>query len=196
MLENYILSYSTDETVGHDVWITSAEITKGLYSINGKVSARVVYNRASSTFRQNGVSSNYISKFTSPSAELTTTPLSFWNITGSATVSFYRMETGGDYAGNTRNATLSLVNTFYISERISTGVVTDIFHNSTVGKTTVFPDTFITWKGPRKLRLKLQASNLLNMREYSYVSINPLMETTYSYRIRPLSVMFSADWTF
>lgn len=196
VLENYILSYSTDETVGHGAWITSMEITKGLYSINGKVSARVVYNRASSTFRQNGVSTNYVSKFISPSAELTTTPLSFWNITGSASVSFYRMETGGDYAGNTRNATLSLVNSFYISEKISAGVVTDIFHNSTVGKTTVFPDTFITWKGPRKLRLKLQASNLLNMREYSYVSINPLMETTYSYRIRPLSVMLSADWTF
>ena len=195
VLENYILSYNTDETVGHGMWASSAEITKGLYSINGKVSARVVYNRSSSTLRQNGVSTGYVSKLLSPSLELSTSPLSFWNITGYSAVSFFRTEAGGDHVGKTMSATASVTNSFYLSERISAGVVTDIFHNSTVGKTTVFPDAFITWKGPRKLRLKLQASNLLNMREYSYVSINPLMETTYSYRIRPLSIMLSADWT-
>ncbi len=195
VLENYILSYNTDETVGHGTLASSAEITKGLYSINGKVSAKMVYNRASSTFRQNGVSTNYASKFISPSAEFKTIPLSFWNITGSATVSFSRMETGGDYAGKTINATVSVTNTFYLNERISAGVITDLFQNSTVGKTTVFPDVFITWKGPKKLRLRLQANNLLNMKEYSYVLINPLMETTYNYKIRPCSIMLSADWT-
>ena len=196
VLENYILSYNTDETVGHGTWVSSAEITKGLYSINGKISARVVYNRSSSTLMQNGVSTGYMSKLLSPSVELSTSPLNFWNITGSAAMSFFLTEAGGGHVGKTMSATASVTNSFYLSERISAGVVTDIFHNSTVGKTTVFPDAFITWKGPKKLRLRLQASNLLNMREYSYVSISPLMETTYSYSIRPLSVKISADWTF
>ena len=196
VLENYILSYNTDETVGHGTWISSAEITKGIYSINGKISARLLYNRSSSIFRQNGVSTNYVSKVLSPSIELTTSPLSFWNITGSAVISFSRMESGVGYTGKTSNAVISLTNSFYLNERISAGVVTDIFYNSSVDKTAVFPDAFITWKGPKKLRLRLQASNLLNMRDYSYVSISPLMETAYSYRIRPLSVMLSADWTF
>ena len=196
VLENYILSYNTDETVGHGTWVSSAEITKGLYSINGKISARVVYNRSSSTLMQNGVSTGYVSKLLSPSVELSTSPLNFWNITGSAAMSFFLTEAGGGHVGKTMSATASVTNSFYLSERISAGVVTDIFHNSTVGKTTVFPDAFITWKGPKKLRLRLQASNLLNMREYSYVSISPLMETTYSYSIRPLSVKISADWTF
>lgn len=196
VLENYILSCNTDETAGHGTWASSAEITKGLYSINGKVSAKVVYNRTSSTLRQNGVSTDYVSKLWSPSAELTTSPLSFWNITGSAALSFSRMESGEDHVGKTMSFTASLTNSFYLSERISSGVVTDIFHNSTINKTTVFSDAFVTWKGPKKLRLRLQASNLLNMREYSYVSISPLMETTYSYSIRPLSVKISADWTF
>ena len=196
VLENYIVSYNTDETVGFGNWISSAEITKGLYAINGKISVKVVYNHTSSTLRQNGVSTNYVSKNLSPFFELTTSPLSFWNIAGSATISFSRTDTDGDYNGKTRNAVVSLTNSFYLSERISAGVVTDIFHNSTVDKTTVFPDAFITWKGPNKLRLRLQANNLLNMKEYSYVSVNPLMETTYSYRIRPLAIMLSADWTF
>ena len=196
VLENYILSFNTNETVGHGTWTNSAEITKGIYSINGKISARILYNRSSSIFKQNGVSTNYVSKVLSPSIELTTSPLSFWNITGSAVISFSRMESGVGYTGKTSNAVISLTNSFYINERISAGVVTDIFHNSTVDNTTIFPDAFITWKGPKKLRLKLQANNLLNIREYSYVSISPLMETAYSYRIRPLSVMLSADWTF
>lgn len=196
VLENYILSYNTDETVGHRTWISSAEITKGIYSINGKISARLLYNRSSSIFRQNGVSTNYVSKVLSPSIELTTSPLSFWNITGSAVISFSRMESGVGYTGKTGNSVISLTNSFYLNERISSGVVTDIFYNSSVDKTTVFPDAFVSWKGPRKLRIKLQANNLLNMKEYSYVSISPLMETAYSYRIRPFSVMLSADWTF
>ena len=196
VLENYILSYNTDETVGHGTWVSSAEITKGLYSINGKISARVVYNRSSSTLMQNGVSTGYVSKLLSPSVELSTSPLNFWNITGSAAMSFFLTEAGGGHVGKTMSATASVTNSFYLSERISSGVVTDIFHNSTINKTTVFSDAFVTWKGPKKLRLRLQASNLLNMREYSYVSISPLMETTYSYSIRPLSVKISADWTF
>lgn len=106
------------------------------------------------------------------------------------------MESGVGYTGKTSNAVISLTNSFYLNERISAGVVTDIFYNSSVDKTAVFPDAFIIWKGPKKLRLRLQASNLLNMRDYSYVSISPLMETAYSYRIRPLSVMLFADWTF
>lgn len=196
VLENYILSYNTDETVGHGTWVSSAEITKGLYSINGKISARVVYNRSSSTLMQNGVSTGYVSKLLSPSVELSTSPLNFWNITGSAAMSFFLTEAGGGHVGKTMSATASVTNSFYLSERISSGVVTDIFHNSTINKTTVFSDAFVTWKGPKKIRLRLQASNLLNMREYSYVSISPLMETTYSYSIRPLSVKISADWTF
>ena len=195
VLENYILSYNTDGTVGHGVWASSAEITKGLYSINGKISARVVYNRSSSTLMQNGVSTGYVSKLLSPSVELSTSPLNFWNITGSAAMSFFLTEAGGGHVGKTMSATASVTNSFYLSERISAGLVTDIFHNSTVGKTTVFPDAFITWKSPKKLRLRLQANNLMNMKEYSYVSINPLMETTYSYKIRPLSIMLSANWT-
>lgn len=196
VLENYILSCNTDETAGHGTWASSAEITKGLYSINGKVSAKVVYNRTSSTLRQNGVSTGYVSKLLSPSVELSTSPLNFWNIIGSAAMSFFLTEAGGGHVGKTMSATASVTNSFYLSERISSGVVTDIFHNSTINKTTVFSDAFVTWKGPKKLRLRLQASNLLNMREYSYVSISPLMETTYSYSIRPLSVKISADWTF
>ena len=111
-------------------------------------------------------------------------------------MSFFLTEAGGGHVGKTMSATASVTNSFYLSERISSGVVTDIFHNSTINKTTVFSDAFVTWKGPKKIRLRLQASNLLNMREYSYVSISPLMETTYSYSIRPLSVKISADWTF
>lgn len=195
VLENYILSYNTEETVGYGTWISSGEITKGLYSINGKISARITHNRTSSIFRQNEISTRYVSQVLSPSLEITTSPLNFWNITGYAALSFSGTETDGDYAGKTRNASVSLTNSFYLSETVSAGVITDLFYNSTVDRTTVFPDVFISLKGPGKMRLKLQASNLLNMKEYSYVLINPLMETAYHYRIRPLSIMLSADWT-
>lgn len=195
VLENYILNYYSDETVDSGMWSTSAEITKGLFSINGKISARLSYIKSSSTFRQNGASMGYVSQLLSPSLELAISPFSFWNITSTGSLSFKGMETGGNNTGKTMNATASLTNAFYITESISAGVVTDLFHNSTIGKTTIFPDAFISWKSPGKLRLKLQANNLMNMKEYSVVSINPLMETTYSCRIRPLSVILSVDWT-
>lgn len=196
VLENYILSYYSGETVDSGSWISSAEITKGLYAINGKLSGRLSFFRSSSTFRQNGVSMGYVSRSLSPSLELSTSPFSFWNITGTAAFSFVGMATGGIDTGKTMNATVSLTNAFYVTERISAGVVTDLFHNSTVETTVLFPDAFIAWKSKGKLRLKLQANNLMNMKEYSVVSIGPLMETTYSYRIRPLSVILTVDYSF
>ena len=98
--------------------------------------------------------------------------------------------------GKTENVRADMTNSFYLNEKVSLGIVTDLFHNSTVCKTIVFPDAFVTFKGPNKMRIKLQASNLLNHTEYSYVSLNPMMETSYSYRIRPFSAILSIDWTF
>ncbi len=195
VLQNYILSYYSDETVDSGMWSTSAEISKGLYAINGKLSGRLSFLRSSSSFKQNGVSMGYVSRTLSPSLELATSPFSFWNITGTAAFSFVGMATNGGNTGKTMNATVSLTNALYVTERISAGVATDLYYNSTVGKTVFFPDAFITWKSRGKLRLKLQANNLMNLKEYSVVSIRPLQETTYSYRIRPFSVILSADLT-
>lgn len=196
VLENYILSYNTDETIAYGMWSSSAEITKGMYSINGKISFKVSDFHTESVFRQNGTTTDYVSNTLAPSLEINSSPLGFWNINGSASLSFMRMTSGRNVTGNTRNIRMEVTNSLYISDKVSAGIVTDLFHNSTVGKTIVFPDVFITVKGPDKLRLRLQASNLLNYKEYSYVSISPLMETSYSYRIRPFSIILHADRSF
>ncbi|MBQ6185012.1 MAG: carboxypeptidase regulatory-like domain-containing protein [Bacteroidales bacterium] len=196
VLENYILSYNTDEAIGYRTWSSGVEITKGLYSINGKISARVSHLRSSSTFRQNGMTSKYVSETLSPSLEVITSPLSFWNIDASGKVGFASMRSGSGKSGRTSNIRATITNSFYFSKRVSVGAIADIFHNSTVGKTTIFPDAFISWTGRDKTRIKLTATNLMNQKEYSYVSLSPLQETTHSYRIRPLSVILSADWTF
>lgn len=195
VLENYILSYNTDETVDLRTWASSAEISKGLYSINGKITARLTHFRNSSVFRQNGISSTYVSQTVTPSLEVNTSILGFWNINGKGSLGLMNMYSAGEESGRTRDINASVTNSFHITGNVSAGVVADLFHNSTVGKTVIFPDAFMSWRGPGKLRLKLQASNILNLKEYSYVSLGPLMETSYSFRIRPFSLILSADWT-
>ena len=60
----------------------------------------------------------------------------------------------------------------------------------------VFPDIAMTWKGKKVLRIRLEALNLLDRREYADVLLSPLLEESYRLKIRPLTVILGADWQF
>jgi hypothetical protein len=72
----------------------------------------------------------------------------------------------------------------------------DLYYHSAYKKAVFFPDVALIWKGDKGLRVRLEASNLLNITTYSYVALSPLLENHISYRIRPLTVLLGLDWQF
>lgn len=89
-----------------------------------------------------------------------------------------------------------MMNSLYPSESITLGLGTDYYYNSSIGKDAFFADFFLTRKFRNGLRLKAQLNNILNTKEYSYISLSPLLDNSFSYKIRPLTALIGFDWTF
>ncbi len=87
-----------------------------------------------------------------------------------------------------------VTNTFYLTSSLSAGTQTDFYGNSSTGKRVLFNDLFATWtKG--HFRMKVMVNNLSNLKDYTSVSLSPLMETVSGFKIRPLTFMIGLDWT-
>ena len=196
LYEGYILGYFSDEMCGVRGLSIDAEVSKGIYSINGKASAGVSYGRTESLFRQSGVSVDYSSHFLTPVFSLSATAFGIWGIVADGRINFYRYQ--ADEVSDTVNAALrlSVRNTVFLSKALSAGITTDVYHYSSFDKTIVFPDMAFVWKSDKGLRLRLEANNLLDHRHFYGVMLSPLLEESFSYRIRPLTVLLGVDWRF
>lgn len=196
ILEDYVVSYVTNETVGNRTLIYQADLTKALFAINGKMTFTLSGVTTMSTFRQNGVTTDYSSKTLEPGFDISISPIRFWNIKADGSYSLYDMAVGQSRTSHTGNLRVRMTNSLYPSESITLGLGTDYYYNSSIGKDAFFADLFLTWKFRNGLRLKAQLNNILNMKEYSYVSLSPLLDNSFSYKIRPLTALIGFDWTF
>lgn len=196
ILEDYVVSYETNETVGNRTLIYQADLTKALFAINGKMSFTLSGVTTMSTFRQNGITTDYSSKTLAPGFDISVSPIRFWNIKADGSYSLYDMAIGQSRTSHTGNLRVRMTNSLYPSESITLGLGTDYYYNSSIGKDAFFADLFLTWKFRNGLRLKAQLNNILNMKEYSYVSLSPLLDNSFSYKIRPLTALIGFDWTF
>ena len=89
-----------------------------------------------------------------------------------------------------------LGNTLSFSDAWSGSVKVGIHYDANLEKAFFFPDIGLTWKGKKGLRVRMEALNLLDLREYAYVLLSPLLEESYRLKIRPLTVLVAVDWQF
>ena len=94
------------------------------------------------------------------------------------------------------DAAFRLNQSFYLSSSLFAGAAVDLYYHAAVGRPYVFPSLSLTWKGPKALRVKLEADNLADVRTYSWRSESPLLTQNYQVKIRPLTVLAGLEWRF
>lgn len=194
--DSYILGFQTNDTYQIESVSVGAELSKGMYSLNGKFSLAADYALSSSVFQQNGVLVKYVSHLFSPVVTISASLLKWWGLSSVVRADLFRYSIQG--VDNTFNASITgkIKNTFRFGRAVSANITTDFYHHSEYGKTLFFPDVELVWKGEKGLRIRLEARNLMNVQEYDYVVVSPLLTSHLSYRIRPLTVCLGLDWQF
>ena len=190
--KDYLISYETDVTCPQSAWNSSAQLSKGFYGIGGNLVLSVSHTRLASEFRNTTVPLSYVFSIITPSAEANVLVASFWRIAFNGTLSFNSIKATGISTSENVSASASLTNSFYLTDKLSLNILSDIFHSSSLGKTAFFQDMSISWT-VGKCRLKAIASNLFDIKEYSWVTLSPLMESAVSCRIRPLTFLIGVD---
>lgn len=194
ILGNYVLSYIGGTSVPQNMLNSSAELTKGIYSINGNIRMRLSDIRTSTLFRQSGKTYEISSDILAPSFEINTLPTSFWRLYATGNMSFSKIKASGITDTGNTSLTVKMTNTFYLSDKLSIGTQHDFYRNSATAKNILFNDVFATWtKG--HFRMKVMINNISNLKEYSTFSISPLLESATSFRIRPLTFLIGLDWS-
>ena len=191
-----ILSYVTDDTYAIRSENVGAELSKGLFSINGKASASLDYQHSTSVFQQDGRGVEYGSGVLSASGLLSMTLFRRWGIVTDIHADRYHYVTDGKRSDTNLSFRGKVKNTLSFSDAWSGSAGVDVHYDSSFDKAFVFPDLALTWKGKKGLRIRLEALNLLDRREYAYVLLSPLLEESYRLKIRPLTVILGADWQF
>ena len=138
----------------------------------------------------------YGSGILSASGLLSMTLFRRWAIVTDIHADRYHYVTDGKKSDTNLSFRSKVKNTLSFSDAWSGGAGVDVHYDSSIYKAFVFPDLALTWKGKKGLRIRLEALNLLDRREYAYVLLSPLLEESYRLKIRPLTVILGADWQF
>ncbi|MBQ9172942.1 MAG: carboxypeptidase-like regulatory domain-containing protein [Bacteroidales bacterium] len=193
--EEYRISYASDVTCPQSVWTSVAQLSKGFYAINGNLDLSISHTRLSSDFRSGGDSFSYSSAITVPSVDANILLTSFWRINFAGSVSMSEIRAVGVRTSLNARGVAKLTNVFYPAESVSVSAQTDFHYDTSVKKTAAFVDLSASWT-VGKVRLNALISNLMNVKEYSYMTISPLEESHVKYKLRPFTVLLGLDWTF
>ena len=192
----YVLGYLTDETSGFMTLNSGLELSRGLFQWNGKWKLALDYIWSQTGFVQAGQTIPNQVHALSPVGGLSLSLARWWGMTLECGASFSSYRAVGFETLEDRTLTVKTKQAFHFSTAWTGGIGVDLYHFADLGKTMAFPDLSITWTGIKGLRLRLAVDNLLNIQSYSFVTVSPLLKETYSFRIRPITVLLGADWRF
>lgn len=194
--DGYVLAFLSEETAPVRSLNATAELSKGFFSLNGNLSFTLNYRLTATDFVQNGLRSPYLMSVWTPRLKFTLPLFPWWGIMVDVQANLQSYNSAGQRQSSIFDITTSLKQTFHLSKTLLVGVTTDIYHHGSIGKTLFFPDLHLSWNVSSAWRFRVQADNLLNIKDYNYNSLSPLLEESYSYRIRPLALLVGVDWKF
>ena len=194
--DGYILSFLTDETCFVRAENVRAELSKGMFSINGKALVGVDYRHSNSIFQQDGNGVAYGSETLSATGQVSMMLFRRWSVVADVRANQNRFITENGMMNTDYSLFSRFGNTLSFSNAWSGSVKIDVHYNGDIDRAFIFPDIGLAWKGKKGLRVRIEALNLLDQREYAYVLLSPLLEESFRMKIRPLTVLVGIDWQF
>lgn len=196
LYDEYVLSGVSDTIVPCMTLTSTAELSKGLFSINGKLSLNLEHHWTRFSITQNGQLQIFDSHLISPSAHLVFPLARWWGIDSRIRCGVNKFFVSDVSTSWFYNLYASIKNVFHLSKSLLLSVNSDGYSNSSADKALLFPSVSLRWSGNNGIGIKIIADNLLNVKSYSNSSISPLLEERICTRIRPLTLLLSIDWGF
>jgi hypothetical protein len=175
-----------------------ANISYMLDFLKGGVSLRGIYSHSDSYFKQNGEQWYSISKMKQLSLNMYASPLSQLDInyTCSFTNNSFQPKEENNQSTNTMHQKLSL--TFIPIEKLNVVINGNHYLNTleSGNKNCYLWDADVNCRFSSKWSFRLSAQNLLNQKEFSFLSYTDMMSIERTYQIRPFSLLFSVITSF
>ncbi len=197
---DHIINKESDNTSIINGWYSGMTISKGIFDISGKIDAKFSFNKYSSSVQYNENKTNYDSYKYSGTFNFVGDIFKWWKIKYNALYSFNNYMANGEWTKEIQhsfkqNYSLS----FFPIKSLEIDIIgehyLDKYSNSNIRQ--IFLLDFSIWYFLNsKIQLFLHGKNLLNHKNYSFSTLNPLNTIHYSYVIRPLNVMVGIDFKF
>lgn len=195
LYDEYVLGGVSDKVVPYKTLTSITELSKGLFSINGKLRFCFEHQWGRFSIIQNGVFQPFDSHLISPSAQFIIPLTRWWGIDAGIHGGIYYCISSNSTSW-TRDLSASLKNMFHLSNTLLLGIYVNSYLNSATENMLLFPSVSIKWSCSNGIGIKFMADNLLNVQSYSNCYVSALLEERISTRIRPFTLLLSIDWGF
>lgn len=173
-------------------------LSKGFFSLDGKIDALLGYSAYTAQLLQNGISYDYEGRTISVSAEWTLSPVKWLVLSSKSRFSSLAIGVSG-VAKQIPNSKLmeDFEMVFRATDRISLNASVNYYLNVS-GRTRAqlaLVNAACVMMLQNGMNLFLRCSNILNETEYGYSTYGPLMESYTYYTIRPMNVIAGIDFS-
>lgn len=197
---DYIVQQESDSKVPYEYVFTTAIVEKAFLDISGKLSFGGSFGKINTSIRQNDMYVDYSGYNAEARLKFEGTVAKWMKIkyAGEYRYNRYNVENGwNSEAMHSLNHGVTM--TFFPSDKFEIDVICEHHMDNVQSgkfKHTVFADASVWYFINDRIQLFLHAKNLLNQKQYSYTALSPLFMSVYSYRIRPLNVLFGIQVKF
>ncbi len=195
-LGNYIVSGLIPRPNNISSWNTKISSSKGIYSINGKVSLDASYNRATMESLQNEILSPYLSEvynveigFNGRFARWLSTEYQIEYSHSILTLNHKNPNAVKNHKNQFDHNLKFIINPF---RKLNIKVICEHYFtelNETHNKNMFLLDLMTEYYLNSKIRLSISAKNILNSKNYSYSIFSGLSSYSAAYQIRPLNIL-------
>lgn len=175
-----------------------ANISYMLDILKGGISLRGIYSHSDSYFIQNGELWYSVSKMKQLSLNMYASPLTQLDInyTCSFTNNSFQPKEENNQSSHAMHQKLSL--SFIPYEKLNVVIIGNHYLNTfeSRNKNSYLWDADVNYRLSSKWSFRLSAQNLLNQKEFSFISYTDIMSLERTYQIRPFSLLFSVITSF
>lgn len=199
-IDDYVVSYRSDEVTDYSIVSASATVSKAINGISGKIDLTGGFAMSGSDILQQDITVPYTSYTYSAGLKFIGDLARWMKVDYNGTYALSRYQVAGEPNGeDSHSLNQRLTLSFYpyrsVSFDLSVEHYLDKYSTDNMAQICMF-DASLFWFATPKFQLFLHAKNLLDNREYSYTVLSPLNITKYAYRLRPMNVLIGFEVKF
>ncbi|MDE6633000.1 MAG: hypothetical protein K2K23_08370 [Muribaculaceae bacterium] len=197
-IDDFIVTTFADKLSFSNSWYLTGGISKGLGHSRMVVGCDVTGSMNSASSMRDNVAEEYNQLILSAKPYFKGSICRWFSVNFDANYSFFRLKIG-EIDNNTHSFNQKLYATLMPQDRWDFTFGAEHFltrFSEGNLKNLILLDASAVWRVSNKVRLSITANNLLNQRQYQYVTYGTLSRTEHSFRIRPCNVLVSIQWRF
>lgn len=197
---DYIVNVMSNDVTDYASVLTNASVSKTFLNSSTKITADFAFSNTTSTINQNGADYLYCGRSYSSGLDIRTSVSTWMGMHYNGSYIFSKYSTDGQWTSDgNHSSTHTLSLNFYPHRSLELSLGAEYYLDKADSRDlmqTFFLDASVSYSVTEKLRVYIQARNLLDNRKYAYSVLMPLQSVYYEYSIRPLNALLGLDVRF